>query len=398
MISPPAEKGHLPETLKLAVVSDMLEEGWPSMDLAAETIAKSLQQVAADKFVVKLLRPVMRRRFSPAGENGAGTGFNADRLLNRYWDYPRWLRWQRKDIALFHLADHSYSQLIHELPPERAIVTCHDLDTFRCLLYPKEEIRSLFFRSLVKRTKNGLQKAGHIVCVSEAIKAELLATGWVGPKRVSVAPNPAHPVFFQLRTKETEAEADKLLGPARSGAVDLLHVGSNIARKRLDVLLRIFAEIRREWPQARLIRVGGALTKEQQQLAEQLQVAEAVVTLPHLTREVLAAVYARAALTLMPSEREGFGWPVAESLATGAPVVASDLPVLREVGGAAAEYAKVADIAAWTELIRALLQEKSSRAVDWAQRKLRARERAQQFSLAAYGNNLMQIYQEIVKF
>ena len=48
---------------------------------------------------------------------------------------------------------------------------------------------------------------------------------------------------------------------------------------------------------------------------------------------MLAALYRRAALVVLPSEREGFGLPVVEALACGTPIVASDLPVLREVGG-----------------------------------------------------------------
>ena len=52
---------------------------------------------------------------------------------------------------------------------------------------------------------------------------------------------------------------------------------------------------------------------------------------------MLAAVYRRAALVLQPSEREGFGLPVAEAMACGTPVVASLLSALCEVGGHAAD-------------------------------------------------------------
>ena len=63
---------------------------------------------------------------------------------------------------------------------------------------------------------------------------------------------------------------------------------------------------------------------------------DAIVVLPFVDRATLAAVYRRAALALLPSEREGFGLPLVEALACGTPVVASDIPVLREVGGDAA--------------------------------------------------------------
>ncbi len=386
-----------PETkTKLAVVCDLSEENWPSMDLAAETLATSVRGMAGRPLEVSLLRPQMRRRFTNAAGNDGGWRFNADRLANRFWDYPRWLRKRRNDFTLFHLADHSYAQLVHELPAARTLVTCHDLDTFHCLLNPPQEARSPVFRRLVRHTLHGLQKAARVICDSETTQAALLATGWIAPERVRVVPLPVHPVFFSKPTPEAERSAVQLLGPDDGSQVDLLHVGSHIARKRLDVLLRVFAEVKQAWPAARLVRVGGEMTAEQQALAVQLGVAQAVLTLPPLPREVLAAVYYRAALTLLPSEREGFGWPVAESLVCGVPVVASDLPVLREVGGTATEYAPVAAVPEWAQLIRQLLQERQSRTALWTARREHARNYAKRFSCESYAQNLWIIYKELL--
>ncbi len=131
-----------------------------------------------------------------------------------------------------------------------------------------------------------------------------------------------------------------MLGPIGANTLEILHVGSTIPRKRIDVLLRVFAAIREANPSARLVRVGGPFTNDQVDLARDLNVEDAAVVLPFVTSKVLAAVYRRAALVLVTSEREGFGLPLIEAMACGAPVLASDLAVLREVGGAASQFAR----------------------------------------------------------
>jgi len=66
----------------------------------------------------------------------------------------------------------------------------------------------------------------------------------------------------------------------------------------------------------------------------------------------LARLYAGALAVVVPSRHEGFGLPVVEALAYGTPVVASDLPALREVGGDATRYAPAGDASAFAgELI-----------------------------------------------
>jgi glycosyltransferase involved in cell wall biosynthesis len=61
----------------------------------------------------------------------------------------------------------------------------------------------------------------------------------------------------------------------------------------------------------------------------------------------LTALMRGARALLMPSFAEGFGLPVAEGLAHGTPVLCSDLPALREAGGAVPEYLDPLDTPAW---------------------------------------------------
>ena len=48
---------------------------------------------------------------------------NDDRGLNRLLDYPNHLKRSRESFDVFHVVDHSYSQLVHGLPPARSIVS-----------------------------------------------------------------------------------------------------------------------------------------------------------------------------------------------------------------------------------------------------------------------------------
>src|SRR5262249_25093797 len=183
----------------------------------------------------------------------------------------------------------------------------------------------------------------------------LRAYDLVPEELLHVVPIAVHPAYSPEPDPTADTESARLLGP-RIGP-ELLHVGSTIPRKRIDILLQVFARVRQSHPTTRLIRVGGPFTPEQSRQAEALGVLSAIVILPFLDRGVLAAVYRRASLVLLPSDAEGFGLPLLEALACGTPVLASDLPALREVGGDAVRYAPTGDTSAWIDAVRTILEE-----------------------------------------
>jgi glycosyltransferase involved in cell wall biosynthesis len=177
---------------------------------------------------------------------------------------------------------------------------------------------------------------------SQEVGRQLIAAGLVPAERLVHAPlgvadefTPHAPALNPL------ADVELPSGPF------LLHVGSQLPRKRIDVLLAVFAGVRKQLPGLRLIQVGPPLALRYVEQVHQLGIEADVQRFSNLQRRQLAELYRRAALVLVPSEAEGFGLPVIEALACGAPVLASAIPVLREVGGEAVLYRPVADIPAW---------------------------------------------------
>ena len=367
------------------------------MDLVAEMVLKNLHANHTSDIQATRVCPKMERRFNrfPMFSNNYAA-YNVDRLINRFWDYPALLKRIKGDFDLFHVVDHSYGQLLHVLPHNRTIVTCHDLDTFRCILEPTHHRRSRLFREMAKRILSGFRKAARVICDSIATRDQLLEHELFPPKRVAVIPLGVHPTCSPEPDALTDAEAERLLGPADTDQINILHVGSTIPRKRIDVLLRIFAALHKEFPRARLLRVGGPFTATQLKFIDQLALKESVIVLPFLGREVLGAIYRRAALVLLTSEAEGFGLPVIEALACGTPVVASDLPVLREVGGRAASYCPVADVDAWSQVVIELLRERREQPDQWSRRRAEGIAQASRFTWAEYTRQMVRVYQEVL--
>jgi len=382
--------------LRVAVVCDYLEEQWPSMDLAGDMLCRYLPG-QDDHLTPVQLRPPLHPRLSHLPWLSAKGARNADRLINRFADYPLWLRGKRNDFDLFHIVDHSYSQLIRSLPPSRTVVTCHDLDTFRCVLEPDREQRPRWFQAMTRRILQGFRKAAHVIAVSGATRDEILRHRLFPEERVSVVHNGVHPSCSPNPNAAVDTYVEGLLPPAADVTACLLNVGSTIPRKRLDVLLRVFAGVLRAVPGARLVRAGGGFTDEQLRLARELRVEHAIVTLPFLEREQLAAVYRRAHVLLHTAEAEGFGLPLVEAMACGCVVAASDLPVLREVAGAAAVYCGFHDLDAWTRTLIDLLRERREQPDHWQIRRQSSISRAAGFSWAENARQTAHIYQKVLE-
>lgn len=326
--------------LRLGVVRDFRAEGWPSMDLVADQLLAHLPAAMPEVVATDIAPPFRRVVGSIPVVGRRNAAFNADRLLNRHVLLPRHVRRRAGGFDLLHVADHSYAHLTGAVPAGRAGVYCHDLDAFRCLLEPAADPRPGWFRRLARRTLRGLQRAAVVFHSTATVREQLELNGVARPDKLVHAP---YGVAAEFSPSDTPHERF------------LLHVGSCIPRKRVDVLLDVFAAVRGRHPALRLVQVGGEWTAAHRGQLDRLGLGGAVEQRRGLTRAELADLYRRAAVVLQPSAAEGFGLPVAEALACGAVVVASDLPVLREVGGPAVIYRPVADVPGWADAVARVL-------------------------------------------
>jgi len=373
------------------LICDFREERWPSMDLFGDMLYLSLRAGYAPEFQVEQLLPAIRPRLSKIPRAGlSGVRWNADRLLNRFHDYPRWLRTEKRRFDLFHIVDHSYSQLALELPPQRTVITCHDLDTFRSVFEPAAEPRPGWFRAMTRKILRGFQRATHVICPSASTKGQILAHQLFSPDQVTVIAPGVDPVFFEPASLHINAILGDNVQPY------VLHVGSNIRRKRIDVLLRVFARIAPRFPQLRLVRVGGPLTDEMSRLARELGISPRIIQAPHLSKAELAAVYSHATLLLQTSDAEGFGLPVIEAMACGCPVIASDIAPLREAGGTAAEFCPVAEEPAWAETLLKLLRQQQDAPGQWDARRDEARRHAARFTWGENARQTVAVYRQVL--
>jgi alpha-1,3-rhamnosyl/mannosyltransferase len=270
-------------------------DGTPVSDAPHTGIARYTEQLAA---ALQALHPEARITLESRPRN-------AGILEGRWWSIGLPRRLHEIEATLFHGTDFAVPFMSRSAP---SVVTVHDLSPMRA----REWDMPATAHGVGRRLPAAIRRAAAVITPSERVKAEVLERFRMAHGKTFVTPLAAAAAFYPR--------------PATAAGDYVLYVGSGQRRKNLDLLLRVFSRIRSRRA-LRLILVGG-----EPQMALQSEVTQ----MAGVSDEHLAQLYSGAAAFVYPSLYEGFGLPVLEAMACGAPVITTRETACGDLAGDAA--------------------------------------------------------------
>ncbi len=206
-----------------------------------------------------------------------------------------------------------------------------------------------------------VERAARFLCVSEATARELAARYPETQARIGVARNGVEEEFFP---QTNPAAAERTRRRFSAGRPYILYLGTLEPRKNVETLV---AACERLWAKRRarpdLVLAGGTGWKTGPLHRRIVRSAfrDKIHLAGYAAQPQALELYRAAEAFVYPSLAEGFGLPVAEAMACGAPVVASDIAPLREVAGDAALFAAPGNAAGFARAIERLLEDEDTR-------------------------------------
>jgi glycosyltransferase involved in cell wall biosynthesis len=291
------------------------------------------------------------------------------------WRFDRRVLWDQLLLPL--RARRERADLLHctagTMPlfaPLPIVVTVHDVAWLRVQQHARPYARWYFGGFSLGRYRH----AREIVVDSEFSRSELLALAALPPERVAVVYPGVAPAYGALVRR-----------PAKIPTI--LAVGTVERRKNLGTVIRALAEL----PEARLISFGPPTPYQAEcmTLARELGVASRVTFAGYRPRAELLAQYASAAVAVVPSLYEGFGYGVAQALCAGIPLVAADASSLPEVAGPGIPLVAPEDAAAWARALAAQLADRAAAEVRASARRHAAIAR---FSWSSAARATLEVY------
>jgi glycosyltransferase involved in cell wall biosynthesis len=305
-----------------------------------------------------------------------------DRLIALWWDRLGWTLpvhrrlWRSLDLFL------ATCLVVPVLPRGEVVSIVYDLTPLRLpAMFPDRE---RFRRRMVRL----LARSRVVVAISHRTRQDLLELLDADPARVRVVYPGRREGFRPTPPPAVQATLARLgiHGPY------ILYVGSLGSHKNVSTLLRAYERIRHGGSTVKLLLVGSLRWGEATlRLRDTLECRDDIVVVGPVAAADLPSLYSGAECFVFPSLCEGFGLPVLEAMACGAPVVVSDRGALPEVVGDAGIVSSAEDPTALAEGIRRLLEDPTLRA-GYARAAL---DRADRFSWDRSARGLRDLFTEV---
>lgn len=285
--------------------------------------------------------PAKLRRLVATGRLSKWAGY-----IDQYLLFPREMRAaMRSDPpdTLYVFCDQALGPWVPLAAQRPHVVHCHDLLALRSARGDIAENPTAATGRLYQRyIRRGFRQARHFISISQQTRRELHHHGGVDPVTSEVVYNglnhpyrPLSPDAVKQRLQDAGLPAD--------GPRCVLHVGGGQWYKNGVGVVSLYAAYARQTLQAGgtplpLWMVSPPPGHALQAALARVPGGAAVRFFGGLGTETLEALYSHAEVLLFPSLAEGFGWPIAEALACGCPVITTDAAPMTEVGGDAAVY------------------------------------------------------------
>jgi len=252
------------------------------------------------------------------------------RIVHRGWAALGWPSVERLTGAV---------DVVHAtdlVPPPAAapvVLTVHDLAALdHPKLHPPRAVK------LQRAQVAAAQRSNAVIAGSRATAAALARRG-VDPDRVTV-------VAYGATRLPTPSDP-----PFKSGTY-ILGVGALAARKGWEVLFEAFSAARLHDLKLVIAGLDGFGADRIRAAARRSSACDRIVLLGAVNDATLAGLYRDCLAVCLPSWDEGFGLTVVEACAADAPLLLSDIAVLRETGADAAWYAAPGDVGAWALMLQ----------------------------------------------
>ncbi len=176
-----------------------------------------------------------------------------------------------------------------------------------------------------------VRRASHIITVTEVVKNDIVTIFGRSKHDISVTSEGADPLPNATVCTELQRFTNTRF---------FFRAGNAYPHKNVEGLLVAFGRLHLEYPHILLLLCGqdDFFQKRIAALIKTMDLADVVFHLGSVSDACLAWLYAHAYAYVFPSFEEGFGLPAVEAFLQGCPVLAADIPVLREVCGSAALY------------------------------------------------------------